>query len=78
MEDRKIIDLFLQRDERALSELQDKYGTYSFSIARNILSADEDAEECINDALRIIWQKIPPAVPVSMKAFSERSCVTSA
>ena len=49
MEDNKIIDLYFQRDEQAISMTADKYGKYCLSITRGILRADSDAEECVND-----------------------------
>ena len=69
MEDRKIIELYFKRNERAIEETQHKYGAYCFQIARNILSAQEDAEECVNDVWHITWNKIPPTIPISFKAF---------
>ncbi len=38
MEDREIIDLFFERDEKALREVSRKYGVYCTAIARNILN----------------------------------------
>ena len=45
MEDREIIGLFFKRDETALREVSQKYGTYCKAIARNILNNTEEAEE---------------------------------
>lgn len=69
MDDRKIIELFFARDERALSESQIKYGRYCESISRNILSSDEDAEEVLNDTLLSAWNSIPPEEPKSLKNY---------
>ena len=69
MDDRKIIELYFARDERALLESEDKYGDYCRSIARNILGCDEDAEEIFNDTLLRVWNSIPPASPESLKIF---------
>ena len=51
MDDREIIELFWQRDQRAVAEASDKYGGYCRAIAGRILPSPEDAEECVNDAL---------------------------
>ena len=51
MEDREIVALYLNRDERALVESETKYGKYCRTIARNILQNREDALECCNDVL---------------------------
>ena len=69
MDDRKIIELFFARDEKALSESQKKYGRYCQSISRNILSSDEDAEEVLNDTLLSAWNSIPPEEPKSLKTY---------
>ena len=69
MDDRKIIELFFARDEKALSESQKKYGRYCESISKNILSSDEDAEEVLNDTLLCAWNTIPPEHPKSLKAY---------
>jgi len=69
MDDKQIIELYFKRDEAALSETQDKYGKYCLKIAGNILEDIEDSEECVNDTWIMAWNKIPPLVPVSLKAF---------
>ena len=43
MEDTEIVALYWARDQRAITESGDKYGTYCASIARNILGSPEDA-----------------------------------
>lgn len=69
MEDKQIIALFFQRNEQALKEIQNKYGSYCFRIAKNILTSCEDAEECVNDTWNMTWNRIPPVIPASLKAF---------
>ena len=69
MDDKQIIELYFKRDETALSETQDKYGKYCLKIAGNILEDIEDSKECVNDTWIMAWNKIPPLVPVSLKAF---------
>lgn len=61
--DNEIISLFDLRSEEAIVQLSVKYGKLGLSIAENILSSHEDAEECVSDALRILWEKIPPEKP---------------
>ena len=67
--DEQIIKLYLKRSEKALEETQNKYGPYCYRIAKNILTVREDAEECVNDTWNLLWNKIPPMIPVSLKAF---------
>ncbi len=69
LEDSKIIALFNERSQKALSELSEKYGRLCFKTAKNILGTDEDAEECVNEALLALWNAIPPANPDPLSAF---------
>ena len=72
MDDRTIIDLYFERSERAISETDKKYGRYCRYIASNILHSDTDAEECVDDAYMSTWSAIPPAKPLSLRAFVGR------
>ena len=72
MEDRKIVDLYWQRDENAIPETAAKFGGYCRTIAYNILSDAEDAEECLNDTWLAAWNDIPPSRPNSLKAYLGR------
>lgn len=69
MEDEEIISLFFERNESALSEASKKYGGYCTTIARNILKNEQETEECINDLLMKVWEKIPPEKPRILAAF---------
>lgn len=63
MQDEKIIDLFFARSERAIHELDSKYGRLCHKLSYNILNNRQDAEECVNDAYLGMWNTIPPAKP---------------
>ena len=69
MEDQKIVDLYWERSEAAISETQTKYGRYCHYIAYNILYSDEDAEECVNDTYIKAWNAMPPHRPKLLSAF---------
>ncbi|MCR5332255.1 MAG: sigma-70 family RNA polymerase sigma factor [Lachnospiraceae bacterium] len=69
MDDSRIIGLFNERSETAISEAEKKYGRYCLSIACNILHDNEDAAECVNDALLGAWNSIPPHAPENLAAF---------
>ena len=69
MEDSQIIELYWQRNERALSETQTKYGHYCFSIANGILHDAQDAQECVNDTYIGAWNAIPPHRPNALSIF---------
>ena len=69
MEDERIIELFFERSEQAIGELDDKYGKVFHSLSFRILSNHQDAEECVNDAYLATWNAIPPAKPHPLLAF---------
>lgn len=69
MEDARIIDLYWQRDESAISETAAKYGKYLHSISYGILRNEEDAEECVSDTYAGAWQAMPPHRPSVLSAF---------
>ena len=69
MDDEKIIELYLNRSEDAISETERKYGGYCYTIAYNILSNNEDSQECVNDTWLAAWNSIPPKRPRLMSAF---------
>lgn len=69
MDDLMIIELYFARNEQAIKETDIKYGKLCFSMANNILSNDEDSEECVNDTYLGVWNKIPPTRPNNFRAF---------
>lgn len=69
MNDNAIVALYFERSEKAIEETASKYGKYCFSIANNILSNWEDAEESVNDTYLDAWNSIPPHRPSSLALF---------
>ena len=69
MSDREIIDLYWDRDERAIKETDVKYKKYLYTIAYNILHNNMDCEECLNDTYLGTWNAIPPQRPSVFQAF---------
>ena len=69
MEDEKIIELFFDRSEQAIKEVDSKYGRTCHNISFNILHNELDAEECVNDAYLGAWNAIPPARPNPLLTF---------
>ena len=63
MQDEKIIDLFFQRSEEAINELDQKYGKIFRNLSFNILNNYLDAEEGLNDSYLGTWNTIPPQRP---------------
>jgi RNA polymerase sigma-70 factor (ECF subfamily) len=69
MDDDKIVRLYWERDEEAISATSQKYGGYCKSIARNILGNNEDADECVSDTYLNAWNSMPPHRPRVLPAF---------
>lgn len=69
MDDKKIIELFFSRSERAISETGEKYGRLCKKISYNILQSEEDSEECINTSYQRLWETIPPKNPDSFCGY---------
>ena len=69
MEDREIVKLYFDRNERAIIETSEKYGRYCSHIAMNILHNRSDAEECVNDTYLKTWNAIPPHKPSVLSTF---------
>ena len=63
MLDEEIIKLFFERSEKAIEELEAKYGKICLQTSYNILGNYSDAEECVNDSYLGAWNAIPPARP---------------
>lgn len=69
MDDQSIVQLFFERSETALAELDAKYGKLCYTLSRNILNSRQDAEECVNDAYLGVWNTVPPARPDPLRAY---------
>ena len=69
LEDRQIIDLFYERSEQAISELDRKNGAAVRKTAANILRRTQDVEECTNDTYLGVWNTIPPQNPNSLISY---------
>lgn len=72
MTDEQIIQLFQNRDERAIEEISKKYKRYYAHIASKVLDDFSDVEECINDTWLGVWNAIPPATPDHLNLFLAR------
>ncbi len=69
MEDSRIVELYWDRSERAISETSNKYGKYCYTIAYHILSDAGDADESVNDTYLGAWNAMPPHRPSVLSAF---------
>lgn len=63
MNDNEIVELYLSRNEEAINQTAQKYGSKLRNIANSILNDRETAKECMNDAYLETWELIPPHEP---------------
>lgn len=63
MEDSRIVDLYLARDESAIKHSAEKYGARLHGISLGIVNDPRTAEECENDVYSEAWRLIPPNEP---------------
>ncbi len=69
LSDEAIISLYWDRDRKAITETDFKYGKYLYTIIYNILHDKLDCEECLNDTYLGAWNAMPPARPQVLRAF---------
>ena len=72
MEEMEIVQLYWDRDERAIEESEQKYGGLCRSVALRVLENIEDSEECVSDTWLRSWNAIPPQRPSLLGAFLAR------
>ena len=58
MDDKQIVNLYFSRTEQAIKETKKKYSSFCRKIAFNILSNNEDTDECENDTYLKMWNSI--------------------
>lgn len=63
LDDHSIVDLYLSRDESAISHTSGKYGSRLRGLAYGIVEDLHAAEECENDTYLQAWNTIPPHAP---------------
>ena len=69
IDNEKIIEMFFERDQQAIRELDIKYGKICHTLSYNIVNNRNDAEECVNDAYLGAWNTIPPARPNPLLSY---------
>lgn len=73
MEDRKLIALFFERSEQAITALAQRFGNRLYATAYNILNSREDAEEAVSDTYLALWNAIPPEKPDPLEGYVYRT-----
>ena len=69
MTDTRIVQLYLERNTRAITETDKKYGRLLYHVAYQLLHDHGDSEECQNDTYLGAWNAIPPAKPAVLRTF---------
>ena len=73
LEDQKIVELYLNRDEDAIRQTAEKYGRRLRALSCGIVADSQTAEECENDTYMEAWNAIPLHEPRSyLYAFLAR------
>ena len=78
MDDKGIIELYFERDEKAVSETMKSYNGRLLRFAMHFLSDKRDAEECVNDTYVRAWDTIPPNRPDNFFAYLAALCRNAA
>ena len=69
IDDKKIIELYFERNQQAIKKTDIEYGKLCHKIAYNVLNNRQDSEECVNDTYLGVWNRIPPARPGNFKSY---------
>jgi len=63
LEDEKIVELYVCKDEAAIQWTSEKYGQRLRALSLSIVDDWQTAEECENDTYMEAWNSIPPHEP---------------
>ena len=74
MNDKQILDMLWQRDEKAIDAMQQQYGKYCRYVAMRIVEDEQDADEILNDTWLTAWNNVPPQQPEPFKAYLGALC----
>ena len=69
IDDEKIIEMFFERSEQGIRELDIKYGKICHNLSYNIVNSRQDTEECVNYAYLGAWNAIPPVHPNPLLSY---------
>lgn len=75
LEDERIIELYMRRDEAAVRRTAEKYGRRLRTLSMGIVGDWQTAEECENDAYLEAWNSIPPHEPKGY-FYAFLACIT--
>ncbi|MCR5087337.1 MAG: sigma-70 family RNA polymerase sigma factor [Lachnospiraceae bacterium] len=69
MSDAELLNMYHDRDERAIQVTMRRYRSYLMKIAVQILGDEQDAEECVNDTYHAAWNTVPEKNPEVLSAY---------
>ena len=72
MDDNRIVELYLLRDETAIKQTTEKYGSRLRSLACGIVNDQQTAEECENDTWLAAWNSMPDNRPARLAPYLGR------
>lgn len=78
MDDKEIVKMYFDRDERAVSETMNSYGGRLYRFACKFLKDKRDAEECVSETYARAWDTIPPTRPDDLFAYLAALCRNTA
>ena len=67
--DETLIKMIADRDERALKDLEKRYGAYIYDIISRFISDPEEIKECLNDVYLDIWNSLSGGVRLSLMGY---------
>ena len=74
MDDMEIIELYVARNQDAITETDRCYGGKLQGLSERIVRSYEDAQECVSDTYMKAWETIPPQRPNYFFAYLARIC----
>lgn len=74
MEDKDIVAMYFERDEKAVDMTVEQYGAALMRFAGRFLTDRRDVEECVNDTYAKAWKSIPPNRPEKLFAYLAKIC----
>lgn len=69
LEDERIIQLYIEGDESALKETEQKYGEELKKLSFRITGSRDDSLECLNDTLMQAWKTVGTVRPDNLRAY---------
>lgn len=74
MDDKDIVAMYFERNEKALSETIEQYSATLIRFAGRFLKDKRNVEECVNDTFAKAWNSIPPNRPDNLFAYLAKIC----